>query len=191
MSLLSSIGRCWCLRALLGSCLLSVTLRDRVRRLLWPKPTAALSRARRLANGRSKNARQLCGRAAPVAGRLPRQSYWAGWPHHKTRASRAPRRPQRPIGRSLQLVTSVQARRNLTERPVAACTGASHNGNWPVLSITWNLKGPIQRWVRAGSVVQFSWSRPGGEAQPASRPAPAQLCMFVVQSDLTSPTHVA
>lgn len=39
----------------------------------------------------------------------------------------------------------------------------------PVLSITWTLRTPITRWVRAGSVVRFTWTRAGGLAYGYSR----------------------
>jgi hypothetical protein len=36
-------------------------------------------------------------------------------------------------------------------------------GNRPVLAVKWNgMRRPISRWVRAGSVVSFTWTRPGG-----------------------------
>ena len=56
--------------------------------------------------------------------------------------------------------------------PAQACcrcctVGASRTllraGNRPVLAVRWNgMRRPISRWVRAGSVVSFAWTRPGG-----------------------------
>lgn len=42
----------------------------------------------------------------------------------------------------------------------AGATSASK----PVLSISWTLRAPLTRWVRAGSVVRFTWTRAGGMA---------------------------
>jgi hypothetical protein len=88
---------------------------------------------------------------------------------------------------ALLLVTSSQAQRVagsaelpqvLDASPAAAAASSSLLrggqrallGNRPVLSLNWNsMRGPMTRWVRAGSVVSFAWTRYGGLSYGYSR----------------------